>query len=224
MKEKKIMRVSTNRLNVRTEPKIPEESERNTIDQVKEGEHLAVLGEKEGWVNVEYVRIGWVNAKYVVSEEEFESQPRFKFAHNPLREIFITQKFGLNPKLYSKWELAGHNGIDLRTRSDDNPDNWKKEVFAILSGKVIEAKNDLGHPNGKFIRLAHSEKSRSVYCHLDSVEVSIGQEVKAGDVIGISGNTGASDGPHLHFGFCFPKPNINNGFRGYVDPEPYFLP
>jgi murein DD-endopeptidase MepM/ murein hydrolase activator NlpD len=47
---------------------------------------------------------------------------------------------------------------------------------------------------------ATAEKLRIfAYCHLDKAEVKVGQQVKQGDIIGHSGNSGTSSGPHLHF-------------------------
>ena len=52
-----------------------------------------------------------------------------------------------------------------------------------------------------FIRLLHDDGSMALYAHLsvDGVQVRIGQQIQAGQRIGLSGNTGFSTGPHLHF-------------------------
>lgn len=52
---------------------------------------------------------------------------------------------------------------------------------------------------GNWVQLNHTNGFTTVYCHLTSVKVSYGQQVKKGDLIGYSGNTGGSTGPHLHF-------------------------
>jgi len=77
--------------------------------------------------------------------------------------------------------------------------------------------------NGKFVRLHHDNGYESVYVHLSAVDVTAGQKVNAGGKLGTSGNSGgASEGPHLHFGYRPQKFNKDNGYMGYIDPAPYF--
>ncbi len=58
--------------------------------------------------------------------------------------------------------------------------------------------------------------------------MSVGNEVKAGTLIGYMGNTGnviggpLSDGTHLHYGYRPPRYDNNNGYGGFIDPMPYF--
>lgn len=115
-------------------------------------------------------------------------------------------------KKFSKWGIVGHNGIDYGL-----PEGT--EVIAAADGKVSK----LGE-NGDFgisVILEHSW-GQSLYAHLKEVKVSQNQEVKAGDILGLSGQTGAAFGAHLHFAI---KPNdadLNNGYLGFIDPSPYF--
>lgn len=52
---------------------------------------------------------------------------------------------------------------------------------------------------GGVIIISHPNKTQSIYSHMNSVSVSVGQQVEQGQVIGTTGNTGRSTGPHLHF-------------------------
>lgn len=89
-----------------------------------------------------------------------------------------------------------HYGIDIgkNGRSGDVP------VVAVQDGTVISARYMNGY--GNTVMIAHYIDGRlitTLYAHLDSINVSNGQKVSKGQVIGIMGNTGRSFGPHLHF-------------------------
>jgi murein DD-endopeptidase MepM/ murein hydrolase activator NlpD len=140
-----------------------------------------------------------------------------KFQCIPLDKIFITQCFGENREMYKKYGLAGHNGLDFRTKFQDSP-LGRREIYAVDPGeveKVVIAKTG-GY--GTYIKLRHCDGSKTIYGHQFSVKVIKGQKVIAGQVIGISDNTGDSTGPHLHLGYMPPNPDKNNGFKGYEDP------
>lgn len=90
-----------------------------------------------------------------------------------------------------------HEGIDLRCESGT-------DVKAVASGEVVVA--SLNVPNcGGMIQIKHSMGIQSKFCHLSQINVTVGQEVKKGDIVGKSGGTpgeigsGHSTGPHLHF-------------------------
>lgn len=80
-----------------------------------------------------------------------------------------------------------HNGVDLQARYEP--------VFSMLPGKVVKAAHD--KCSGRYITILTGNYTVS-YCHLSSSKVTIGRYVKAGEIIGVSGNTGMSTGPHLH--------------------------
>lgn len=89
--------------------------------------------------------------------------------------------------------LHGHNGIDIGA-APGTP------VMASADGQVIAAK--VGGYNGGYgnmIIISHQGGIQTVYAHLLMVNVSAGQVVTQGQVIGEVGNTGRSTGPHLHF-------------------------
>ena len=70
-------------------------------------------------------------------------------------------------------------------------------VKATMDGKVVYAGwNDQGYGN---LVIIENGPYRTYYAHLSKIPVSVGQQVAAGSVIGISGNTGNSTGPHLHY-------------------------
>jgi murein DD-endopeptidase MepM/ murein hydrolase activator NlpD len=84
-----------------------------------------------------------------------------------------------------------HNGQDF-----DVP--YGTDVHATGDGKVIESGWNSGG-FGNYIVIDHSYGLQTVYGHLSSIKVVKNQNVKRGDLIGISGNSGLSSGPHLHY-------------------------
>jgi len=83
-----------------------------------------------------------------------------------------------------------HSGIDIALNVGD-------PIHAAFDGVVRLAKYNGGYGNCIVIR--HYNNLETLYGHLSKINVKVGQEVKAGDVIGLGGNTGRSTGPHLHF-------------------------
>ncbi|MEW6285464.1 MAG: peptidoglycan DD-metalloendopeptidase family protein [Chloroflexota bacterium] len=128
----------------------------------------------------------------------------------------ITQLFGENPDIYKKWGFPGHNGIDYGIPNGT-------PVNSAAAGTVSQVSFENGG-YGNYVKIAHQDGSKTFYtyyAHLASAAVSAGQKVKAGQVIGYSNNTGASTGPHLHFGLKID--GENPAYKGYVDPMPYFV-
>lgn len=83
-----------------------------------------------------------------------------------------------------------HNGVDFVVDTGT-------PILATGPGKV-EAAGYEG-PNGNRVSIDHGYGYRSVYAHLSKVQVKPGQQVQRGQVVGLSGNTGRSSGPHLHY-------------------------
>ncbi|MBI5449384.1 M23 family metallopeptidase [Candidatus Gottesmanbacteria bacterium] len=76
----------------------------------------------------------------------------------------------------------------------------------------------------RFWYFGHNSTSvgQSLYAHLREVRTSVGDRVRAGTVIGLSGSSGMVTGPHLHFAIIPNKADLNNGYLGFIDPSPYF--
>lgn len=90
-------------------------------------------------------------------------------------------------------KMTLHQGIDLVADFE--------AVYAVMDGMVGKAGYDLR--SGFYIRLIHSPFCTSSYAHLSTIKVKEGEIIKAGEVIGMSGNSGTSTGPHLHFWIQF---------------------
>ena len=127
----------------------------------------------------------------------------------------ITQLFGENPEDYKKFGFPGHNGIDYGIPNGT-------PVSAAAAGTVAAVAFENGG-YGNYVKLSHMDGSKlyfTYYAHLASATVSPGQKVKAGTIVGLSDNTGASTGPHFHFGVRID--GQNPAYKGYVDPMPLF--
>ena len=74
-----------------------------------------------------------------------------------------------------------------------------KNVRSSAAG-VVETRKDLGNTSyGKYLVVRHSGGWKTLYAHLNSFNVSVGQNVSTGTIIGKVGSTGGSTGPHLHY-------------------------
>lgn len=108
----------------------------------------------------------------------------------PLDYILVTSQYG------ERWGKF-HYGIDFRA-------SVGTEVKAMAGG-IVEGTGDTdiackGASFGKWVFIKYNNGLSSTYGHLSVISAKVGQEVKVGDVVGLSGNTGSSTGPHLHVG------------------------
>jgi murein DD-endopeptidase len=108
--------------------------------------------------------------------------------HAPLKSLRITSGAGWRMHPITG-KLTLHQGIDLRA--------YFEPVYAVMDGTV--GKTGYDQRSGFYIRLIHSPFCMTSYAHLSVIKVKEGVIIKAGEVIGISGNSGISSGPHLHF-------------------------
>lgn len=122
----------------------------------------------------------------------------------PLAER-VSENFGVT-RIYSN-HISIHRGLDLRAATGDR-------VRAISDGKVLWASGPTLYLEGNMVALDHGEGIVSIYLHLSSVSVKIGDLVRAGQELGRAGATGNAYGSHLHLGL-----RINNS---YIDPLSVF--
>ena len=134
-------------------------------------------------------------------------------------EPSLLQPFGAHPDVYSRFGFLGHMGNDYGI--------VMQPVLAAHDG-IVEYQGSggewpmMGSAAGECILLKSDELGlRTGYAHLSRIYVNTGDSVKAGDVIAISGDTGATTGFHLHFEVIQMPYTHNNGFAGRVDPTPY---
>ena len=104
--------------------------------------------------------------------------------HMPTPSTKITSPFG------PRWRRM-HNGLDLKVNIGDT-------IVAAFDGKVRIVKYER-RGYGKYVVIRHDNGLETVYGHLSKQLVEENQLVKAGEMIGLGGNTGRSTGSHLHF-------------------------
>jgi murein DD-endopeptidase MepM/ murein hydrolase activator NlpD len=181
----------------------------------QKNEQLATLQNFASEVSVAY---GLKNKTSAVSPEEAGLTPTFKETltqYDFLRTASISESYHAFPKQYqvnaapTLWPLDGrlmspfgsrtdpfsgegaiHTGVDLSAHSGT-------PVRATGDGIVHFASWSGGY--GKLVVIDHGNGIETYYGHLSEFEVIAGQEIRRGDTIGLSGGTGRSTGPHLHY-------------------------
>lgn len=149
----------------------------------------------------------------------------YHFKQPPLSRCYITQPFGANyVDFYKPLGLKGHNGIDFSAKVGT-------PIYAVADGYVEAhgSKDDPGYGISVWLYVKIEDDIRLEVISGHCSEVVKTGNVKAGDVIALSGNTGRSTGPHVHFGV---RPQVlqngkwtydaGNGYAGCVDPAPMF--
>jgi murein DD-endopeptidase MepM/ murein hydrolase activator NlpD len=114
----------------------------------------------------------------------------------PTPSVKVTDIFGYRPN-----RRRVHQGLDIKVQTGDT-------IYAAFDGKVrITSYQRRGY--GHYVVIRHNNGLETVYAHLSKKLVIEDQNVKAGDAIGLGGNTGRSTGAHLHFETLLAGKNIN---------------
>jgi hypothetical protein len=125
----------------------------------------------------------------IVNLKVATSKPKTKYSNSIVAGYFMKPVVGC----VKTQGVHGHNGVDLGCRVGT-------PLLASANGKVIKAST--GGYNGGYggvIFISHPNGTQTVYGHLSRINVSVGDSVVQGQVIGATGNSGRSTGPHLHF-------------------------
>lgn len=136
--------------------------------------------------------------EYAVERTEADRAARAPSVVKPAEGIF-TSDFGM------RWGSL-HQGIDI-ANAVGTP------ILAAMGGTVIDSGPASGF--GQWIRIQHDDGSIAVYGHMETLDVSVGEQVTAGQKIAGMGNRGFSTGSHLHF-------ELYPTGSGAVDPTPWF--
>lgn len=114
----------------------------------------------------------------------------------------ITSEYG-TARVFNNTLKSFHGGTDFRAAVGSS-------IYATNSGKVVLV--DDRYLSGLSIIIDHGEGIYSTYFHLSKSEVKVGDMVKKGELIALSGKSGRVTGPHLHFGFVINGVNVDAHF------------
>ncbi len=153
----------------------------------------------------------------------------------PLDDLRITQKFGRTVDARRLYTSGTHNGTDFRAAPGT--------IVRAAGSGIVLATGDTdkvcpGASYGRWVMIKHRNGLSTLYAHLELIKVKTGSAIDAGEMVGYSGNTGYSTGPHLHFTVYvssavdvvdFPSKSCKGAiFRipvapanAYLDPEDY---
>jgi murein DD-endopeptidase MepM/ murein hydrolase activator NlpD len=115
--------------------------------------------------------------------------------------VRITSKFGSVDAVHK----TPHTGVDLAMQEGT--------TLRALGEGVVDRVFDGSANIGKGLSIKFEDGTRVIYGHMNEVKARIGEHVHAGEIIGLSGNTGNSTGPHLHLGMKAPD-------GSWLDPTP----
>ena len=108
---------------------------------------------------------------------------------SPINRHEVSSPYGVRSNPFTGKQQF-HPGVDLTTRGD-------KKVRVALTGRVALAGYHADYGNAVIVE--HAGGVRTIYGHLESIDVRVGDQIKKGDVVGIVGSTGLSTGTHLHY-------------------------
>ena len=132
--------------------------------------------------------------KRAIDPNSFPSSGKGIFSW-PVDPVRITQYFGKTADSKRLYTSGTHNGVDFGV-SRGTPVKSTLKGVVRGTGNTDEQKGCYSY--GKWILIDHPNGLSTLYAHLDLIKVSAGQAVETGQVIGYSGNTDYSTGPHLH--------------------------
>jgi len=205
---------------------IPEEQRRAGFGGVNRYKSLEGFNNSEIIINATE-RLDIIQKQMVIQSKSLDeiailAEEKEKFleaipAIQPVRNEDLTRMasgFGWRTDPFLKTRKM-HRGMDF-TAPRGTP------IYASGNGKVTRADNN-SSGFGKHIRIDHGYGYLTIYAHLSKYNVSKGQKVKRGDLIGFVGNTGRSEAPHLHYEVWKDKERINpiNFYYGSLSPEEF---
>lgn len=168
------------------------------VCRMPRGSEITITGEKEnGFYPLKYGSYsGYASAEFISSTKPKTNNTAF---------IWPVKGSGRVTCVFQGYK--GHNGVDI----GGNPAGTSMEIVASKAGTVSYVTTACSHDFaksyncgcaggfGRYIKINHGDGTETIYAHLRSVNVSVGQYVNQGQKIAMMGTTGWSSGVHLHF-------------------------
>jgi len=132
---------------------------------------------------------------------------------SPLKNARLTSSYGYRIHPITK-KRKFHRGMDLKAK-------MRTPVKATANGVVVYVRTRDRGDFGRVIKIQHSFGFMTIYAHLNKSNVKLGDVIRKGDVIGLTGNSGRSSGPHLHYEVRYggkilnPRDFIKWNFKNY---------
>lgn len=132
---------------------------------------------------------------------------------SPLKNARLTSSYGYRIHPITK-KRKFHRGMDLKAK-------MRTPVMATANGVVVYVRSRDNGDFGRVIKVQHSFGFMTIYAHLNKTEVKLGDVIRKGQVIGLTGNSGRSSGPHLHYEVRYggkvlnPRDFIKWNFKNY---------
>lgn len=182
-------------------------------DRVKAGQTIAIVGAEKGRTFCRFaimVNGSRINPSIIFSSEShllrqqvvlFQKTANWKVNVSVMKEPVVDKPESLQwwsyplpgAKVISAFGSRGgrrHTGVDLKTINRDN-------ILAAFDGEVVFSGPFSGY--GNLVRIRHDNGLETYYSHNSKNLVKVGEQVKAGQVIALTGQTGRASTPHLHF-------------------------
>ena len=163
-----------------------------TLDELDAAEYQATLKELEAEERRIEQQVKQMQKKL---EEQMAAEGK-KYNTNPGGYIWPVDSRYITSTVGGRNSPGGvgstnHKGTDIGRVGYTSP------VYAAKAGTVIIAQRSSSY--GNYVVISHGVGNTTLYAHMSSIKVSVGTYVKQGQTIGITGSTGHSTGPHLHF-------------------------
>ncbi|MEE6145459.1 SH3 domain-containing protein [Bacillus cereus] len=164
------------------------------IGALSKGIKVQVLFERNGWLKINYNgKNGYVSSEFLSKTSETDAEKWRQSQEVNKTNDFIQPAAGRYTSRFEKRGGKMHHGLDIAA-------SGTVPVVAAAEGVITRSYYSTSYGNVVFIsHNINGQTYTTVYAHLKSRPVSAGQKVKQGQQIGIMGNTGQSEGQHLHF-------------------------
>ncbi|PEK41122.1 peptidase M23 [Bacillus toyonensis] len=184
------------------------------IGALSKGIKVQVLFEQNGWKKINYNgKNGYVSSKFLSKASETDAEEQRQSQEINTTNEFIQPAVGRYTSGFEKRGGQMHHGLDIAA-------SGIVPVVAAAEGVVTRSYYSTSYGNVVFIsHNINGQTYTTVYAHLKSRSVSAGQKVKRGQQLGIMGNTGQSEGQHLHFEIH--KGEWNAQKSNAMDPKTY---